>query len=118
MTTRDSFPGRRGSGEPRFPRKIDFLFMQYHTANMNNNETENTDTAEIEKTSIFNMKKDEKEENVIENVIEEKEKTDCPAITCLTLFVILLLSGAAFAFFMIIMLWLVVTVLYVLFYVL
>ena len=88
---------------------------------MNNNETENTDTTEIDKTSIFNMKKDEKEENVIENeenVIEEKEKTDCPAITCLTLFVILLLSGAAFAFFMIIMLWLVVTVLYVLFYVL
>jgi hypothetical protein len=88
---------------------------------MNNNETENTDTAEIDKTSIFNMKKDEKEENIIENeenVIEEKEKTDCPAITCLTLFVILLLSGAAFAFFMIIMLWLVVTVLYVLFYVL
>lgn len=88
---------------------------------MNNNETENTDTTEIDKTSIFNMKKDEKEENIIENeenVIEEKEKTDCPAITCLTLFVILLLSGAAFAFFMIIMLWLVVTVLYVLFYVL
>ena len=88
---------------------------------MNNNETENTDTAEIDKTSIFNMKKDEKEENVIENeenVIEEKEKSDCPAITCLTLFVILLLSGAAFAFFMIIMLWLVVTVWYVLFYVL
>ena len=52
------------------------------------------------------------------DVIEEKEKTDCPAITCLTLFVILLLSGAAFAFFMIIMLWLVVTVWYVLFYVL
>ena len=91
---------------------------------MNNNETENTDTAEIDKTSIFNMKKDDEEgdkEGDIEkeeNAIEEKEKTDCPAITCLTLFVILLLSGAAFAFFMIIMLWLVVTVLYVLFYVL
>jgi len=94
--------------------------MQYHTANMNNNETENTDTAEIDKTSIFNMKKDDEESDIEneENVIEEKEKTDCPAITCLTLFVILLLSGAAFAFFMIIMLWLVVTVLYVLFYVL
>ena len=65
---------------------------------MNNNETENTDTAEIDKTSIFNMKKDDEEGD-----IEEKEKTDCPAITCVTLFVILLLSGAAFAFFMIIM---------------
>ena len=87
---------------------------------MNNNETENTDTAEIDKTSIFNMKKDDEEGDIEkeENAIEEKEKTDCPAITCLTLFVILLLSGAAFAFFMIIMLWLVVTVLYVLFYVL
>ena len=87
---------------------------------MNNNETENTDIAEIDKTSIFNMKKDDEESDIEkeENAIEEKEKTDCPAITCLTLFVILLLSGAAFAFFMIIMLWLVVTVLYVLFYVL
>ena len=87
---------------------------------MNNNETENIDTAEIDKTSIFNMKKDDEESDIEneENVIEEKEKTDCLAITCLTLFVILLLSGAAVAFFMIIMLWLVVTVLYVLFYVL
>lgn len=87
---------------------------------MNNNETENTDTTEIDKTSIFNMKKDDEESDIEneENVIEEKEKADCPAITCVTLFVILLLSGAAFAFFMIIMLWLVVTVLYVLFYVL
>ena len=85
---------------------------------MNNNETENTDTAEIDKTSIFNMKKDDEESDIEKGDIEEKEKADCPAITCLTLFVILLLSGASVAFFMIIMLWLVVTVLYVLFYVL
>ena len=87
---------------------------------MNNNETENTDTAEIDKTSIFNMKKDDEEGDIENGDIEEKEKADypAPAKTCATLFVILVLSGAALAFFMIIMLWLVVTVLYVLFYVL